>query len=87
MHAAPVLRALQPVPRQTCCNSFCFGRRCGGRTWPGQGPRQEGRGVQEWAQRGATKGSQAQTGMILAATVGPLLAGVALSYFLSGSSK
>ena len=36
--------------------------------------------------RGA-KGSPAQTGVILAATVGPLLAGVALSYFLSGSSK
>ena len=33
------------------------------------------------------KRSPAQTGIVLAATVGPLLAGVALSYFLSGSSK
>ena len=48
MHAATVLGALQPVPRQTCCNSFCFGRRCDGHTWPGQGPHREGRGVQEW---------------------------------------
>ena len=37
--------------------------------------------------RRAAKGSPAQNGVILAATVGPLLAGVALSYFLSGSSK
>ena len=28
-----------------------------------------------------------QTGVILAATLGPLFAGVALSYFLSGSAK
>ena len=39
------------------------------------------------AHRGSTKKNQAQTGVILAATVGPLLAGVALSYLLSGSSK
>ncbi|CAL5220955.1 g3059 [Coccomyxa viridis] len=37
--------------------------------------------------RRKAKGSPAQTGIVLAATVGPLLAGVALSYFLSGSSK
>ena len=36
--------------------------------------------------RGA-KGSSAQTGVILAATLGPLFAGVALSYFLSGGAK
>ena len=32
-------------------------------------------------------GSSAQTGVILAATLGPLFAGMALSYFLSGGAK
>ena len=41
----------------------------------------------EPGRRRDARGSPAQTGVILAATVGPLLAGVALSYFLSGSSR
>ena len=47
----------------------------------------EGNGREAEQGRRGAGGSSAQTGVILAATLGPLLAGVALSYFLSGGAK
>ena len=87
MHAAPVLGILQPVPPQACCNSCCFWAQVRWAHLAWAGAMSGGKGSAGVAHRGGSKGSQAQTGVILAATVGPLLAGVALSYFLSGAQS